>query len=89
MAKKQADLPGMEDKHIREIEDAAHEYAEARDKRMKLTEKEVEKKGELLAAMQKHKKRHYEVDDLQIDIEVEKETVKVRIRKVEEEEDAA
>ena len=39
MAKKQPKLPGMETPKIKEVEDAAVAYVEARDERMTLTEK--------------------------------------------------
>jgi len=52
--KKQTELPGMERKTIREVNDAAEAYVDARDERMRLTEKEVERKQALISAMQKH-----------------------------------
>ena len=59
MAKKakQGDLPGMErpePKHIKELDDAAEAYVEARDARMKKTEAEKEQKEALISAMKKH-----------------------------------
>jgi hypothetical protein len=59
MAKRQTALPGMERKEIPEVNDAAEAYVEARDKRMALTEKEVEAKDALLTVMTKHKLQVY------------------------------
>lgn len=52
---KQATIPGTTPKAIAEIDRAAEAYVEIRDKRMKLTAKEVEAQATLVAAMQKHK----------------------------------
>jgi hypothetical protein len=51
---KQKPLPGMERKSFPEVDSAAEAYVEVRDKRMKLTEKEVEAKDALLEVMSKH-----------------------------------
>lgn len=55
MAKKkiarQKDLPGMEDRKITAIENAAQDYAEIRDQRQELTTQEVELKTKLLKLM--------------------------------------
>lgn len=53
--KKQKQLPGFETKSIKELDDAAESYVEARDKRMKMTEKEVDAKEALIGVMKKHK----------------------------------
>jgi hypothetical protein len=74
-------LPGMEDPEIEELEDAAREYANIRDDRMKLTTAEVDTKGTLLALMKKHKKETYNHDGIEVKITHEKESVKVRIKK--------
>jgi len=58
-APKQKRLPEMEDPAIEEIEDAALQYASVRDRRMALTDKEVEAKDFLLAQMKKHDKLKY------------------------------
>jgi hypothetical protein len=52
--KKQQALPGMERKRIEELDSAAETYVEARDERMKLTEREVEARQALVTAMQRH-----------------------------------
>lgn len=59
MARKQKALPGMEAPTIVELDDAAEAYVEARDKRMKLTEKEKVAKDALIMVMKKHNKEVY------------------------------
>lgn len=51
---KQKELDGMERPTIKEIEEAAEDYVDARDRRMKMTEKEVACKSVLLQLMIKH-----------------------------------
>lgn len=51
---KQTTIPGTTHKAIAEIDHAAEAYVDIRDKRMKLTTKEVEAQATLVAAMQKH-----------------------------------
>ena len=63
MAKAQRELAGMERPKVKEIEDAAEDYVAIRDKRMSLTEKEVDARAVLLAAMEKHKLDAYRFDD--------------------------
>ena len=60
---KQAELPGVERKKIKEIEDAAESYVALRDKRMAILTKEVEAKAALLDTMHKHKLTLYRLDD--------------------------
>lgn len=78
---KQARLPGVEDPAITELEDAAAEYAEIRDDRIALSQREGDTKATLLALMHKHKKKHYEHGGVSIDVVAEEETVRVRIKK--------
>ena len=82
---KQADLPGMEDRAITELEDLAHQYAEFRDARQEALREEVRLGGELLNAMKRHKKTTYqretEFGNVKITTVVEKEKVKVKIKK--------
>jgi hypothetical protein len=80
-------LPGMEDAEIEELEDAARDYADIRDKRMKLTTSEVETKSTLLAIMKRHKKETYNHDGIEVKITHEKESVKVRIKKNKDEDE--
>ncbi len=55
MPKKQLKIAGTEQERIKEVEDAAEGYVDARDKRMRLTKKEVEAHAALLAVMKEHK----------------------------------
>ena len=50
----QPHLPGAADKKLKEIEDAAQEYKEFRDDRMKAQKPETEAQKNLLAIMDKH-----------------------------------
>ena len=77
----QADLPGLEDRAIAELEAAAEEYAGIRDRRMALTEQEVECKEKLLALMHGHGKQTYIHGGIEIRVVAEKEKVRVRIHK--------
>lgn len=80
---RQKDLPGMENREIKELDDAALEYAEIRDERQDLTRKEVASKTALLGLMHKLKKSDYIAPGgaIEVHIIVEKEKVKVKIRK--------
>ena len=82
----QDNLPGMEDREIKALQEAAIHYAKIRDKRQKLTAEEVELKADVLKLMHKHKREHYEYNGVSIDIVMEEETVKVKIRKVKDDE---
>lgn len=77
---RQSDLPGMEDRRIAGLENAAQDYAEIRDQRQALSQKEVELKGNLLTLMHKLDKTEYHRGNVSISIIVEKEKVKVRIK---------
>ena len=84
MAKqKNGSLPGIENgKIIKEVSEAAEAYENARDKRMKLTEKEVEAQDYLAEVMKKHKLKAYRDDDYEPPlicfIQESKDKVKVR-----------
>jgi hypothetical protein len=78
---RQQDLPGTEDRAIRPLEDAAHDYAEIRDERMRLTEQETGLKAKLLSLMKKYQKTTYDRDGIHVEIVHEEETVKVRVKK--------
>lgn len=56
---KQTTIPETNHKAIAAIDRAAEAYVEIRDKRMKLTVKEVEAQATLVAAMQKHELTAY------------------------------
>ena len=77
----QARLPEMEDPEIEELEAAAEEYAEIRDRRQQMTAQEVPAKEKLLNLMKAHEKTHYKRDGIEITRTVEKEKVRVRIKK--------
>jgi hypothetical protein len=59
MARRQAELAGMERERIKEIDDAAEAYVKLRNARMRATDKEVPAKEALIAAMKKHKVASY------------------------------
>jgi len=81
-------LPGMEDRKLEDLHSKAIEYADVRDRRMKLNAQEKEIKGELLALMKIHKKKTYTFEEVSIAIVPvdETKTVKVKILGVDDEE---
>lgn len=62
MAKRQAEIPGTERKTIQEIDVAAEAYVDARDKRMKLSDKEKVAKEALIGVLKKHNVTVYRDD---------------------------
>jgi hypothetical protein len=69
MAKqKQGHFEEMAPPSISELDDAAESYVDVRNKRMKLTTKEIEAHGQLLEIMKKHKLTHYEYDGFEVNI---------------------
>lgn len=60
--KKQKELPGMERKTIKEVDDAAEHYVDVRDERMALTEKETAAKDALIDVMKRNKLKVYKND---------------------------
>ncbi len=83
----QKELPGMEDRKLADLVEAAEEYAKIRDKRQDLTKREVELKSDLLGLMKKHKRKEYVYDGIEIRVVTEEETVKVHISKKSEEDE--
>lgn len=83
---KQKDLPGMSDRKLTDLSDAAYDYAKIRDERMDLSQQESQLKQRLLTLMKKHKMKEYVYEDVEIRVVAEEETVRVRIRKAKEEE---
>ena len=79
LRKEQADLPGMENRGIEEIETAAKKYAGLRDRRMELNGQEAQVKTLLMALMAKHEKKIYERDGIHVEIVPVEETVKVKV----------
>jgi hypothetical protein len=80
-------LPGMSDAKIETLQDAAASYADIRDKRQVLTAEESTLKQSLITLMHKHHKDHYEFDGVVIDLVMEEETVKVKIKKHKEDDE--
>lgn len=76
---RQEALPGMEDRKIAELHNAALDYAEARDARIAASTPEAEKKQALLALMKKHKREHYQFENVEVYLVHEKENVKVQV----------
>lgn len=81
---KQKRLPAMEDAAIEELEDAAERYAGIRDKRMALTEQEVDCQELLLTLMKRNGKKHYKRDGIECTVVAKEEKVRVKIKKDEE-----
>lgn len=86
MIKEQTEIPGMEAPKIKEIERAAAKYVDARDARMKLTEKEVAAKAALIEVCKEHEsemgvngdgQKVYRYDDMLV-VLTDKLNVKVR-----------
>jgi hypothetical protein len=77
--KRQKELPGMENKHLEDLEETATDYAEVRDKRMALTRRETDLKDVLLTLMKRHEKTVYRVEEMEIRVVAKDETVKVKI----------
>ena len=80
-AAKDADLPTMEDRAIKDLHEAALDYDKKKKKRMALTDEEVEAKATVRDLMKKHKRTHYAYDGIEITIEPPdgEEKVKVKI----------
>lgn len=79
--------PGVGKKKIPAVEAAAEEYVRVRDRRMDLTDKEVEAKQKLIDLLHKHSKTigvdgegvlRYRYDDMVIELSPGKENLKVR-----------
>jgi hypothetical protein len=71
-----SDDPAFE--HIKEIENLAGDYVEARDRRQALLADEVDLKEKLMSSMKRHKRETYSFDGYMIEIVHEEETVKVK-----------
>jgi hypothetical protein len=87
MANKTADLPGMKPPRIAALDEAAEEYVKVRDRRMGLTEKEVQAKANLIDLLHKHADKippndegvmYYKYDDVVVELKPGKEQLKVR-----------
>lgn len=96
MAKKQLEIPGTERPSIKEIEEAAEVYVDARDKRMRMLEKEIAAKANLLTVLLAHEgeletdgegNRVYSYDEEIVILKPGKRNVKVRALKEAEDND--
>ena len=81
---RQQQLPGVEDRKIFAIENAAMAYAEIRDERQDLTKREVELKADLLRLMHKLGRTEYKRDGISVTVVMEEENVKVRVKSADE-----
>jgi hypothetical protein len=82
-----APLPGMEDHAIKPLDDIAAEYAEIRDDRMALTQRERAAKTLARKLMKKYDKTIYRHDGIEITIVPGEDDVKVRVKKHEDKDD--
>lgn len=73
-------LPGMQDRRIAALENAALKYADIRDERMGWTKREVEAKKKVQELMHDQGRQHYERGNIEIDLVPEGEHVRVRVR---------
>jgi len=77
----------MEDRTIKPLDDVAEAYAEIRDQRMELTEREHALKVQALKLMKKYDKTIYRHDTIEITVVPGEEDVKVRVKRDKPEED--
>ena len=77
----------MENREVKELNEAALEYAEIRDQRQQLTLQEVGLKAKVLNLMHKRKMSDYVFEGIEIHVVLEEETVKVKVPKKKEPED--
>lgn len=81
---KNRDLPGMEDRAIKPLEEVAEAYAGIRDERMDLTRREHELKANALRLMKKYDKTVYRHDGIEMLVISGEDDIKVRVRKEED-----
>lgn len=77
---KDADLPTMEDRAIKDLHKAAVAYDEKKKARMALTLEEVEAKGKVRDLMHKHKRTHYAFGGIEITLEPPDGEEKVKVK---------
>ena len=75
------DLPGLEDRAIKPLEDLAAAYADVRDRRIELNREEVELKTRALKLMHKYEKTVYKRNGIEIRIVPGDEAIKVKVAK--------
>jgi hypothetical protein len=78
----------MEDHAIKPLEDVAEAYAEIRDQRMELTQREHELKINALKLMRKYDKTIYRHNGVEITVVTGEDDVKVRVKKGGDDDDA-
>lgn len=78
---KDVDLPGMEDRAIKALEDVAASYADVRDRRMALNLEEAELKVMALKLMHRYDKTIYRHAGIEIRVIDGEEDVKVKVKK--------
>jgi len=83
------DLPGMEDRAIKDLEECAAQYADIRDARIRLNQDESELKKRVRKLMHKYGKKTYKRGNVEIELTSPpvEEGVKVRIKKIADEDD--
>ena len=83
---KQERLPGEEfqvEKHP-DVATAAEAYADVRDKRMKLTEKEIDARSNVVDLMKKHKLTKWRDPDSDLIVELEEQDAKLKVKRAKE-----
>ena len=79
---RQERLPGTEDAEIKPLQDAAEEYADIRDQRQALTTQGVDLKKKVIRLMHKYEKTEYHYNGVDIELVMEEESVKARVKKL-------
>jgi hypothetical protein len=82
------DLPGMEDRSIKPLDDVAAAYADVRDQRIALNKEEADLKAQALKLMAKYEKTIYRHDGITITVVDGEPDVKVKIKKPGDDADA-
>jgi len=82
---RQPNLPGTDDRAIRDLEETAQHLADVRTQSTRLQLEVVTLKDRLLHMMKAHGKRSYHRKGIAIDVVAENETVKVRVQRADEE----
>jgi len=75
-------LPGLEDRGIAELDDAAIAYAELQDQRKQLQQQEIGLKAKLKSLMHRHQRTLYACDGVVISVVPGEELIKVRVRPI-------
>src|SRR5215813_13445957 len=75
------ELPGLENRLLKPLENVATEYAEIRDERIALTEREVALKREALNLMRKYNKTVYRSNGVEIVVVPGEDSVRLKLAK--------